>query len=161
MQATHALRSCALTLTLLQVLHRMDERPDDDFTALEFTGSLEAYVGTLDAAAAAVRAGGAAAMAMDEDVDNGVEAGATPATSKGQKKKAAAAKSKPVAALGIQKGVGCLFFIHTRYIITQFLQELLPPPKQPPPAPMRLLRFRATTCPLLLPLTPLPRLPPK
>ena len=81
----------------------MDERPDEDFTALEFTGSLEAYVSTLDAAAAATRAGGGAAVAMDEAADDGLTASATPATAKGQKKKVAAAKSKPVAAVGIQK----------------------------------------------------------
>jgi hypothetical protein len=95
----------------------MDERPDEDFTALEFTGSLQEcgflfpsrfpaaekkrdilsrYVSTLDAA---VSAGAAAAMDMEE----GLTASATPATAKGQKKKAAAAKSKPAAPVGVQK----------------------------------------------------------
>jgi hypothetical protein len=89
----------------------MDERPDEDFTALEFTGSLEAYVGTLDAAAAAARSGGCAAMAMEVSHDDGMAASATPATAKGQKKKAAAAKSKPAAALGIQKCISPPSFI--------------------------------------------------
>ena len=96
----------------MQVLRRMEERPDDDFTALEFSGSLEAYVGTLDAAAAAATAmaGGACAMAVDESDDDILHTNhaattrATPATAKVQKKKAAAAKSKPAAAIGIQKG---------------------------------------------------------
>ena len=88
----------------------MEERPDDDFTALEFAGSLEAYVGTLDAAAATAMAGGACAMAVDEIDDDILHTNyaattrATPATAKVQKKKAAAAKSKPAAAIGIQKG---------------------------------------------------------
>jgi hypothetical protein len=43
-------------------------------------------------------------MTMQESHDDGMVTSATPATAKGQKKKAAAAKSKPVAALGIQKG---------------------------------------------------------
>jgi hypothetical protein len=85
-----------------QVLHRMAERPDEDFTALQFTGTLEDYVRTLDAAASLAEEG--AATAMDECDDDSVLPKATPATAKEQKKKAAAAKSKPAAAVGIQKG---------------------------------------------------------
>jgi hypothetical protein len=88
--------------TATQVLHRMAERPDEDFTALQFTGSLEDYVRTLDAAASLAEEG--AATAMDECDDGSGPAKSTPATAKEQKKKAAAAKSKPAAAVGIQKG---------------------------------------------------------
>jgi hypothetical protein len=80
----------------------MAERPDEDFTALQFTGTLEDYVRTLDAAASLAEEG--ASTAMDECDDDSVPAKSTPATAKEQKKKAAAAKSKPAAAVGIQKG---------------------------------------------------------